>query len=64
MKAAGLATDFTKADLKRAMEGLFAEHAIVANAKLWRGADRKWVVGLARRAPEDAPPASEEVDLN
>ena len=51
MKAAGLAEEFSKADLKRAMNVLFAEHAIVANAQLWRGADRKWVLGLARRAP-------------
>ena len=78
MKAAGLAADYSKADLRQAMNGLFAEHAIVASAKLWRGADRKWVVGLARRAPasaqatnencdaasENAPPASDEVDVN
>ena len=78
MKAAGLAADYSKADLRQAMNGLFAEHAIVASTKLWRGADRKWVVGLARRAPagaqaanencdaasENAPPASDEVDVN
>ena len=64
MKAAGLAADFTKADLKRAMEGLFADQSIVANAQLWRGADRKWVVGLARRNPADPPPVEDGVDLN
>jgi RecA-family ATPase len=49
MKSAGLAVDFTKADLKRAMNNLFADGVIVANAKLWTGADRKPVLGIARR---------------
>ena len=47
------------------MNGLFAEHAIVASAKLWRGADRKFVMGLARRAANDPVPViGDEVDLN
>ena len=52
MKAAGFADQFSKADLKRAMNLLFGENAIVANAELWRGGDRKWVSVLpaARRA--------------
>ena len=37
MKAAGLAEQYSKADLKRAMNALFAEQAIVASAELWRG---------------------------
>ena len=65
MKAAGLAEDYSKADLKRAMNALFAEQAIVANAELWRGGDRKWIVGLARRAPGDGDaPNDDGVDLN
>jgi RecA-family ATPase len=52
MKAAGIAVDYSKADLRKAMNALFAECAIVANAELWRGGDRKWVMGLARRAPD------------
>ena len=66
MKAAGLAEDYSKADLKRAMNALFAEQAIVASAKLWRGADRKWSwSALARRAPGDAGALDRgRVDLN
>jgi hypothetical protein len=64
MKAAGFAEQFSKADLKRAMNALFSENAIVANAELWRGADRKWVVGIARRAPRQSEPAGDGVDLN
>lgn len=64
MKAAGLATDYSKAELKQAMNGLFADHAILANAQLWRGADRKWVVGLARRAAVHDERESAGVDLN
>jgi hypothetical protein len=50
MKAAGLGGDFTRTDLKRAMNDLFADGVIVANAKLWTGSDRKPVLGIARRA--------------
>ena len=64
MKAAGFAEQFSKADLKRAMNALFSENAIVANAELWRGADRKWVVGIARRAPGQSEPGGGGVDLN
>jgi RecA-family ATPase len=49
MRAAGLGGEFTKAELKRAMNDLFAESAIIAGAELWRGADRKQVLGIARR---------------
>jgi hypothetical protein len=51
MKGSGLVEGLTRTDLKRAMEALFAEGTLVANAELWRGADRKPVLGLARRAP-------------
>ena len=61
MKAAGFAEQFSKADLKRAMNALFADQAIVASAELWRGADRKFVLGIARRTPSE--PAG-DVDLN
>ena len=64
MKAAGFAEQFSKADLKRAMNLLFAENAIVANAELWRGGDRKWVLGLARRPPSQGEPEAAGVDLN
>jgi RecA-family ATPase len=60
MKVAGLAVDYSKSDLRKAMNALFADQAIVANAQLWRGADRKWVMGLARRAPEAAREPGEE----
>ena len=50
MKAAGLAEGFSKADLKRAMNALFADQEIVASAKLWQAANRTWVVGIARKA--------------
>lgn len=51
-KAAGLAGDFTRKELARAMNELFAEKAIVASAELWRGADRKPVLGIARRSAD------------
>ena len=49
MKQAGLAEGFTKGDLRRAMNELFAEKAITADAPLWRKPNRHWVTGLARR---------------
>jgi hypothetical protein len=58
MKAAGLASDYSKSDLKKAMNALFADRAITANAELWRGADRKFVLGIARLAPGDEPEAA------
>jgi prepilin-type processing-associated H-X9-DG protein len=50
MKDAGYAADFTKADLKRAMNALFADGAIEGDAKLWQAGNRHWVCGLARVA--------------
>jgi RecA-family ATPase len=57
MKQAGLAEGFTKGDLGRAMNDLFAEKVITADAPLWRKANRHWVTGLARRgAPSSSVP--------
>ena len=53
MKVAGFAEQYSKVDLKRAMNELFAEDEIVASVELWRGADRKRVVGIARLAASE-----------
>lgn len=50
MQAAGLAGGFSAPELKRAMNKLFADRRIVASAELWRGPDRKVVLGIARAA--------------
>lgn len=70
IKAAGLAEGFSKADLKRAMNELFRDRAIIARAPLWKGSDRKPVLGIARdgagRSPEhpaDLPAASDPGDV-
>ena len=47
MLAAGLGEGFNKVELTRAMEGLFARKAILADQQLWRGGDRHWVAGVA-----------------
>lgn len=44
----GLVGSIGKRDLERAMNDLLRDRRIVAGAQLWKGADRKWVVGLAR----------------
>jgi hypothetical protein len=54
MNVAGFAEPYSKVDLKRAMNELFAEDEIVASVELWRGADRKRVVGIARLAAPGA----------
>lgn len=48
MKVAGLAEGFTKRDLERAMQDLFKDRGIRADAKLWQRPNRHWVVGIAR----------------
>jgi RecA-family ATPase len=51
---AGLCEGFTGKELAKAMESLLDLGVITANAKLWKGADRKPMHGLAR-APEPEP---------
>ena len=60
MKTAGFAKQYSKADLKRAMNELFEERAIIAGAELWRGSDRKWVTGMARREVRESTEGSPE----
>ncbi len=44
----GLVGTTGKRDLERAMNDLLRDGRIKASVPLWKGADRKWVVGLAR----------------
>jgi RecA-family ATPase len=56
IKTAGLAEGWTKKELERAMHDLLNDGLIIASSSLWRGADRKWVFGLARRPVEGREP--------
>jgi hypothetical protein len=47
---AAMVDNFSKRDLERAMERLFADVRIKANASVVKGADRKWKTGIARTA--------------
>jgi RecA-family ATPase len=50
MTEAGLAGDYSRLDLKRAMNALLSDRAIVADARLWPAGNRHFVTGMARVA--------------
>jgi RecA-family ATPase len=62
MKAAGLAEGYTKGDLRRAMNDLFAEDTIVGDAPLWLKPNRHHASGIARRGSTWAHPGAEHHD--
>ena len=55
---AALAHGFSRKELDAAMQELFSEGAILAQQRLWKGPDRKWVSGIARASSECGDPGA------